>query len=84
MNVTLDQNLCSEGLENDKDVVHAKFGFQGLAFTLRERISLGIHGLQPPRFKTQEEQLALCKASVLKYSEDLNRYLYLVELQVSG
>lgn len=54
-----------------------------MAFTLKERISLGIHGLQPPRFKTQEEQLALCKASVMKYTEDLNRYLYLVELQVS-
>ncbi|XP_043472393.1 NADP-dependent malic enzyme-like isoform X2 [Leptopilina heterotoma] len=54
---------------------------KGLAFTLKERISLGIHGLQPPRFKTQEEQLALCKASVMKYTEDLNRYLYLVELQ---
>jgi len=55
-----------------------------LAFTLKERLSLGIHGLQPPRFKTQEEQLALCKASVMKYSEDLNRYLYLVELQVKS
>ncbi|XP_014215831.1 NADP-dependent malic enzyme isoform X2 [Copidosoma floridanum] len=54
---------------------------KGLAFTLEERIALGIHGLQPPRFKTQEEQLALCKASVMKYTEDLNRYLYLVELQ---
>ncbi|CAD6235656.1 GSCOCG00007954001-RA-CDS [Cotesia congregata] len=54
---------------------------KGLAFTLKERIALGIHGLQPPRFKTQEEQLALCKASVMKYTEDLNRYLYLVELQ---
>ncbi|XP_014220692.1 NADP-dependent malic enzyme isoform X2 [Trichogramma pretiosum] len=54
---------------------------KGLAFSLEERIALGIHGLQPPRFKTQEEQLALCKASVMKYTEDLNRYLYLVELQ---
>lgn len=51
---------------------------------MKERIALGIHGLQPPRFKTQEEQLALCKASVMKYSEDLNRYLYLVELQVNS
>lgn len=50
---------------------------------MEERIALGIHGLQPPRFKTQEEQLALCKASVMKYTEDLNRYLYLVELQVN-
>ncbi|KAJ8682589.1 hypothetical protein QAD02_018381 [Eretmocerus hayati] len=54
---------------------------KGLAFTLEERLALGIHGLQPPRFKTQEEQLALCKASVMKYTEDLNRYVYLIELQ---
>jgi hypothetical protein len=43
---------------------------------------LGIHGLMPPRFKTQEEQLELCKTSVERYQEDLNKYLYLVELQV--
>jgi len=67
---SFDSNVC------------ARVMIQGLAFTLKERLSLGIHGLQPPRFKTQEEQLALCKASVMKYTEDLNRYLYLVELQV--
>lgn len=55
---------------------------QGLAFTLEERQALGIHGLQPPRFKTQEEQLELCKISIDRYQEDLNKYLYLVELQV--
>lgn len=43
---------------------------------------MGIHGLMPPRFKTQEEQLELCKTSVERYQEDLNKYLYLVELQV--
>lgn len=36
----------------------------------------------PPRFKTQEEQLELCKVSVQRYQEDLNKYLYLIELQV--
>jgi len=36
----------------------------------------------PARFKTQEEQLELCKTSVERYQEDLNKYLYLVELQV--
>lgn len=56
--------------------------FQGLAFTLQERQQLGIHGLMPARFKTQEEQLELCKTSVERYQEDLNKYLYLVELQV--
>ncbi|KAK9507642.1 hypothetical protein O3M35_007454 [Rhynocoris fuscipes] len=54
---------------------------KGLAFTLQERQALGIHGLMPPRFKTQEQQIAVCKYSVMKYQEDLNRYLYLAELQ---
>lgn len=55
---------------------------QGMAFTLEERQTMGIHGLFPPRFKTQEEQLALCKVSYARYTEDLNKYLYLVGLQV--
>ncbi|GJQ86253.1 hypothetical protein Trydic_g8952 [Trypoxylus dichotomus] len=53
---------------------------KGLAFTLEERQALGIHGLQPPRYKSQEEQLELCRISVLRYQEDLNKYLYLTEL----
>lgn len=56
---------------------------QGLAFTLEERQVLGIHGLQPARFKSQEEQLELCKISINRYQEDLNKYLYLVDLQVN-
>lgn len=54
---------------------------KGLAFTLEERQVLGIHGLQPARFKSQEEQLELCKISINRYQEDLNKYLYLVDLQ---
>lgn len=57
--------------------------FQGLAFTLEERQALGIHGLQPARFKSQEEQLELCKISINRYQEDLNKYLYLIDLQVN-
>ncbi|ENN74729.1 hypothetical protein YQE_08696, partial [Dendroctonus ponderosae] len=52
----------------------------GLAFTLEERQALGIHGLQPARFKSQEEQLELCRISIERYQEDLNKYLYLTEL----
>lgn len=55
---------------------------QGLAFTLEERQVLGIHGLQPARFKSQEDQLEVCKISINRYQEDLNKYLYLVDLQV--
>ncbi|XP_065157603.1 NADP-dependent malic enzyme isoform X2 [Atheta coriaria] len=53
---------------------------KGLAFTLEERQALGIHGLQPARFKSQEEQLELCRLSVMRYQEDLNKYLYMTEL----
>lgn len=59
------------------------FSLQGLAFTLEERQVLGIHGLQPARFKSQEEQIELCKISINRYQEDLNKYLYLIDLQVS-
>ncbi|XP_057657224.1 NADP-dependent malic enzyme [Diorhabda carinulata] len=54
---------------------------KGLGFTLEERQALGIHGLQPARFKTQEEQLELCRISIERYQEDLNKYIYLTELQ---
>jgi len=54
---------------------------KGMAFTLEERQALGIHGLIPPRFKTQEEQVRLCKANVDMFHEDLNKYIYLVGLQ---
>jgi malate dehydrogenase (oxaloacetate-decarboxylating)(NADP+) len=53
-----------------------------MAFTLEERQALGIHGLVPPRFKSQEEQVKLCKENVERYQEDLNKYIYLMGLQV--
>ncbi|KAF2343972.1 Malic enzyme N-terminal domain, partial [Trinorchestia longiramus] len=52
-----------------------------MAFTLEERQVLGIHGLIPPRFKTQEEQVTLCKKNVERYQEPLNKYIYLAGLQ---
>lgn len=71
--------ICSIAL---KHIFSLQLLIQGLAFTLEERQVLGIHGLQPARFKTQEEQLELCKISINRYHEDLNKYLYLVDLQV--
>lgn len=54
---------------------------KGLAFTIEERQVLGIHGLQPPSLRTQEEQLALCKIIINNYKEPLNKYMYLTELR---
>lgn len=68
--------------ENQNLYLNLHLLFQGLAFTLEERQVLGIHGLQPARFKSQEEQLELCNISIERYKEDLNKYLYLVDLQV--
>ncbi|XP_038221251.1 NADP-dependent malic enzyme-like [Zerene cesonia] len=53
---------------------------KGLAFTLEERQALGIIGLLAPLYKTQEEQLNICRVSLDRYKNDLNKYLYLVEL----
>jgi len=54
---------------------------KGMAFTLEERQVLGIHGLIPPRFKSQEEQVQLCKGNLDRHDDMLNKYVYLAGLQ---
>ncbi|XP_026759849.3 NADP-dependent malic enzyme-like isoform X1 [Galleria mellonella] len=54
---------------------------KGLAFTLEERQALGLQGLLATNFKTQEQQIDIARISVDRYKSDLNKYLYLVELQ---
>ncbi|KAJ2947522.1 hypothetical protein O0L34_g17311 [Tuta absoluta] len=53
---------------------------KGLAFTFQERQALGIHGLLAGCYRTIEEQLKICRLSIERYKDDLNKYLYLVEL----
>ncbi|KXJ81679.1 hypothetical protein RP20_CCG018289 [Aedes albopictus] len=53
---------------------------KGLAFTLQERQSLGFHGLLPAQIRTLQEQLDLCRLAISRYKEDLNKYVYMVEL----
>lgn len=50
---------------------------------MEERQFLGIHGLLAAKFKSQEEQLDICRISIDRYEDNLNKYLYLVELQVT-
>jgi len=56
--------------------------FQGMAFTIEERQTLGIHGLLPVAVKTQDEQLELCRINVDRYTDDLSKYIYLIGLLV--
>jgi hypothetical protein len=53
-----------------------------MAFSLAERQALGIHGLLPARFQTQEEQVKHSKANVDRYEDSLTKHIYLVGLQV--
>ncbi|XP_011304234.1 NADP-dependent malic enzyme isoform X3 [Fopius arisanus] len=53
---------------------------KGMAFTIEERQTLGIHGLLPAAVKTQEEQLELCRLNLDRYTDDLSKYIYLTGL----
>ncbi|XP_072929323.1 NADP-dependent malic enzyme-like isoform X2 [Epargyreus clarus] len=53
---------------------------KGMAFSIEERQALGIHGLLPARVKSQEEQVQLCKLSIDRYENPLNKYIYLMGL----
>lgn len=54
-----------------------------MAFSIEERQALGIHGLLPPRVKTQDEQVKHALANIERFTDDLNKYIYLMGLQVS-
>ncbi|XP_017883309.1 NADP-dependent malic enzyme [Ceratina calcarata] len=64
------------GLDHLKDPRFNK----GMAFSIEERQSLGIHGLLPAAVKTQEEQLELCRLNLERYEDDLSKYIYLIGL----
>lgn len=53
---------------------------KGMAFSLQERQTLGIHGLLPPRVKTQDEQLLQCRMRFERLTDDLEKYMYLMAL----
>jgi len=54
--------------------------FKGMAFTLEERQTLGIHGLLPPRVKDMEEQADHCLRNLRRFDDPLNQYMYMVDL----
>jgi len=54
---------------------------KGSAFTLRERETLGLSGLVPPRVHTIDEQVRRILENLRKQSTDIDRYVYLIALQ---
>ncbi|VDO53601.1 unnamed protein product [Onchocerca flexuosa] len=56
---------------------------KGMAFSLFERQYLGIHGLLPPAFMTEEQQAYRVISQLRQQPNDLARYIQLNSLQVS-
>ena len=54
---------------------------RGTAFTLAEREALGIAGLLPEAVSTLNLQVARCQTQLAALSEDLQKYLFLSDLQ---
>ncbi|KAM9320564.1 NADP-dependent malic enzyme, mitochondrial [Gastrophryne carolinensis] len=54
---------------------------KGMAFTLEERLQLGIHGLLPPCFLSQDVQALRVLKSYETKSSDLDKYIILMTLQ---
>jgi len=64
------------GLDHIRDPRLAK----GLAASIEERQVLGIHGLLPPRVKTQAEQVNHCLRNVRRLENPLDQYIYMMDL----
>jgi len=64
------------GIDNIRDPRLAK----GLATSIEERQLLGIHGLLPPRVKTQAEQVEHCLRNVRRLENPLDQYIYMMDL----
>lgn len=54
---------------------------KGMAFSLEERLQLGIHGLLPPCFLSQDVQLLRVLRNFDMKKDDLDRYVFLMGLQ---
>jgi len=62
-------------------VLHNPLDNKGSAFTEKERKAAGLEGLLPPRIDTLELQVARVHAELDMLDSDLQRYLFLMDLQ---
>ncbi|HUO34910.1 MAG TPA: NAD-dependent malic enzyme [Candidatus Acidoferrum sp.] len=54
---------------------------KGTAFTNEERMDFGLHGLLPPQIETLEEQVHRAYLAYQRKDDDLERHIYLRQLQ---
>ncbi|GCB74492.1 hypothetical protein scyTo_0003582, partial [Scyliorhinus torazame] len=63
------------------DIIRNPLLNKGLAFTLEERLQLGIHGLLPPCIFDQNTQVVQVLKNYERKKDDLDRYIFLIALQ---
>ncbi|XP_053605662.1 NADP-dependent malic enzyme-like [Plodia interpunctella] len=74
-NVTVPNSI--RGIDHIRD---PKFN-KGLAFSLRERQALGLQGLLAAKVTTLDQQVHIMTISLDRYLDDLNKYMFLVEVR---
>jgi len=75
-----DSNSIVPGQVTGIDFLRDPKLFKGMAFSLEERQTLGIHGLLPARIKNMAEQADNCLRNLRRFEDPLNQYMYLVDL----
>ncbi|CAB3235880.1 unnamed protein product [Arctia plantaginis] len=78
--VTPVNSAFSPNRSSGLDYIRTRHLNKGQAFTLEERQYLGIEGLIPPDYKTQEQQIEICTLAIERFADPLNKYLFLSEL----
>ncbi|KAI8792353.1 NADP-dependent malic enzyme, partial [Biomphalaria glabrata] len=54
---------------------------KGMAFTLEERQTLGLHGLLPPALVDQDKQVYQVMQNFYRWDNDLDRFIFMIGLQ---
>jgi malate dehydrogenase (oxaloacetate-decarboxylating)(NADP+) len=75
------QPSLGEALPLGEELLHDPTLNKGTAFTRRERETLKIEGLLPPRVCSQDEQVLRVLENLRRKPTDLEKYIYLISLQ---
>jgi len=76
-----DDDITSHSMLRGIDYIRDPHLNKGMAFSLEERQTLCIHGLLPPVFRKQEEQIRILRKNLDTMTEPLNKYIFLSGLQ---